>query len=211
MLPQEIPDISQDTNLYNYVLDPLTVIVKLAIISNKADGAKFRVAKNVMYIQETGMWQGLVRSLYGSNKTEIQYLYNPIHLACCHFLNIRYVDKTPKIANLFKAAIKGLEALKITYKQCPVIVICINNYINLIENYLEGYYNDTLFKHDLLTPYYRNEDVELMHTYWSGDRIKFVLDIIDFLDGNGAAGSYVQSLEIFINNVDSDICNILRK
>lgn len=211
MLPEEIPDISSDTNLYYYVLDPLTVIVKLAIISNKTSGAKFRVSKNVMHIQETGMWQGLVRSLYGTNKTEIQYLYNPIHLACCHFLNMRYVDKTPKITALFRAAIDGLNALKITYKQSPVIVICMNNYINLIENYLDGYYNETLFKADLLTPYYRDESVNVLYTYWTGDRIKFVLDIIDFLRGNGSAVNYVQSLEIFINNVDSDIVKILDK
>lgn len=203
-----LPDFNKDVNLTHFVLDPLSVIVKLAIISNKPIGTKFRVHQHNILIQETGLWQSTVRMYFGNNKTEIQYLYNPIFLACCQYLSLKFVDKTPNICKLFKAAIKGLENLKETYKSCPIIVLCLNYYICLVENHLEQFFNETLFKNDMMTPFYKNENMALLASYWNSDRIKIVLDIIEFLHKEYAASNYVQSLEIFMNNTDADVVKI---
>lgn len=93
----EIPDNSKHVNYQLFILDPLSVIIKLAIFSNKSVGTKFRIQDNVIYIQEPGYFQSICRLYYNVNKTEIQYLYNPIHFACLHFLSPRFTDKTPNI------------------------------------------------------------------------------------------------------------------
>jgi hypothetical protein len=67
---------------------------------------------------------------------------------------------------------------------------------------LEEHYNDALFKKDGMTGYYRGELVSLMNAQWNPDRIKMVLDMIEFLCKDYAAADYVQSLEIFIHNID---------
>jgi hypothetical protein len=193
---------NKNTNLTIFVLDPLSVIIKLAIISNKPVGTKFRIFDNMIQLQEPGLFQSIVRYYFSANKTEIQYLYNPISLACNHFLNMRCTEKTPAIMKLFKCALVGLEKLKETYGDCPIIVLCLHSYSNLIENYLEGHYNDALFKKDAMTAFYRTELVALMNSQWNPDRIKMVLDMIEFLCKDYAAANYVQSLEIFINNID---------
>lgn len=193
---------NKNTNLTIFVLDPLSVIIKLAIISNKPVGTKFRIFDNMIQLQEPGLFQSIVRYYFSANKTEIQYLYNPISLACNHFLNMRCVEKIPAIMKLFKCALLGLEKLKETYSDCPIIVLCLHSYSNLIENYLEGHYNDALFKKDAMTAFYRTELVALMNAQWNPDRIKMVLDMIEFLCKDYAAANYVQSLEIFINNID---------
>jgi hypothetical protein len=50
LITAEIPDNQKNTNYSLFILDPLSVIIKLAIFSNKAVGTKFRIQDNVMYI-----------------------------------------------------------------------------------------------------------------------------------------------------------------
>jgi hypothetical protein len=201
----EIPDNSKNINYKLFVLDPLSIIIKLAILSNKPVGTKFRVQDNVMYIQEPGYFQSICRIYYNANKTEIQYLYNPIHFACENFLCSRFTDKTPGIKKLFSCAINGLNKLKDTYKTCPVIVLCLNLYIGVIENSLEEYTFDKIFKKDAMTSIYDEITLRNLNGFWSNDRIKVVLDMIDFLCKDYSASNNVQALEIFINHIDTEI------
>lgn len=202
--------IDKNLNFTVFVLDPLSVIIKLAIISNKPIGTKFHIYDNLIKLQEPGLFQSIVRYYFSANKTEIQYLYNPISLACDHFLNVKYSDKTPAIKKLFKCALSGLDKLKETYSDCPIIILCLHSYSNLIENYLEGHYNESLFKKDVMTAYYRGELVSLMNSQWNPDRIKMVLDMIEFLCKDFSAANYVQSLEIFINNIDLNMKTLIK-
>jgi hypothetical protein len=201
----EIPDNSKNINYKLFVLDPLSIIIKLAILSNKPVGTKFRVQDNVMYIQEPGYFQSICRIYYNANKTEIQYLYNPIHFACENFLCSRFTDKTPGIKKLFSCAINGLSKLKDTYKTCPVIILCLNLYIGVIENSLEEYTFDKIFKKDAMTSMYDEIALRNLNGFWSNDRIKVVLDMIEFLCKDYSASNNVQALEIFINNIDTEI------
>lgn len=204
----EIPDNSKNMNYKLFVLDPLSVIIKLAIISNKPIGTKFRIHDNVMYLQEPGYFQSICRIYYNTNKTEIQYLYNPIHFACEKFLSMQFTDKTPSIKKLFSCAINGLVKLKETYKASPVIVLCLNLYIGLIENSLDEYAFDKIFKKDAMTSIYDENTVMSLNGFWSNDRIKVVLDLIEFLCKDYLASNNVQALEIFINNIDLEIVKI---
>jgi hypothetical protein len=205
----EVPDDYRKINQKNFILDPLSVIVKLAIFSNKPVGTKFRIQNNVMYIQEPGYFQSICRLYYNVNKTELQYLYNPIQHACLHFLNYTVTEKTPNIRKLFRCAIQGLDKLKETYRDCHLVVLCLNLYINLIENHLDEYGIEKMFKKDSMSSFYDESRLLTLNHFWTGDRIKVVLDIIDFLCKDYSASNNVQSLEIFINNIDTEIAKLM--
>ena len=205
----EIPDNAKNINYRLYILDPLSVIVKLAIISNKPVGSKLCIKDNVICIQEPGFFQSMCRLYFNANKTDLQYLYNPIQIACEHYLNVKYMEKTPEIKKLFKCALRGLDRMKETYKACPIIVLCLHSYSTLIENHLEGYYNDTIFKKDIMTAVYNNETVNLLIVQWTAEKIKIVLDMIEFLSKDYMAANNVQSLEIFINNIDGGVSHLV--
>ncbi len=64
----EIPDNSKNINYKLFVLDPLSIIIKLAILSNKPNGTKFRVQDNVMYLHHIYYMSGLWKTL----KTELK-------------------------------------------------------------------------------------------------------------------------------------------
>jgi hypothetical protein len=142
-----MPD-DNNSNLHLYILDPLSVIIKLAIISNKPIGTKIRIDNNIIYLQEPGPFQAVCRYVLKSNKTDIQYLYNPIELACNKYLTKTVIQQHPKIKDLFKCAQNGILKLIETYKTCSVMRICLNYYLSLIANYLDEKNNDTLFRKD---------------------------------------------------------------
>jgi hypothetical protein len=205
-----LPDNAKNTNYKLYVLDPLSTIIKLAIIGNKPVGTKLFIQDNVIYLQEPGIFQALCRMYYHTSKTDLQYLYNPIYFACQTYLSEKFIDKTPAIKKLFSSAIVGLGRLKETYKSCPIIPLCLNLYISVIENHLDEHLVNSLFKRDAMTTHYDGGTLVTLQNFWSSDRIKVVLDIIEFLCKDYSAANNVQSLQIFMVNTDADISKLLQ-
>jgi hypothetical protein len=204
-----LPDNNIAINTKLFILDPLTVIIKLAILSNKPIGTKICIQNNVLYFQEPGPFQAICRYFYNTNKTDLQYMYNPIQIACQHFLTKEYVQKNPRMKILFKCAQQGLEKLMETYKNCAIIRLCINYYYTLIANYVDDIYNDKLFHKDGMTPLYGQEIVNALNNQWTQEKIKVILNLIEFLNGDTMAEDNVKSLENIVNNIDKSSQKIL--
>ena len=111
MINESLPDNNTQINLKTFVLDPLSVIIKLAVIGNKPVGTKILITNNVIYLQEPGPFQALCRIFFKTNKTDLQYMYNPIELSCKQFLSKEFVKTTPRIKNLFTCAQNGIKRL----------------------------------------------------------------------------------------------------
>jgi len=204
----EIPD-NKTVDLQLYILDPLSVIIKLAILSNKPIGTKICISKNIIFLQEPGPFQALCRYIFSTNKTDIQYIYNPIQLACQQYLSKDAVLKNPKLKELFKCAQNGLLRLCETYKSCSIIRLCINYYATLIDNYLKEIYNDELFKNDLMTPLYTSELTKIFTKLWTQDRIKIILNLTTFLIGDEHATANVKSVETIMVDIDTQVQNLI--
>ena len=80
-----LPENNNNINIKLFILDPLSVIIKLAIISNKPIGTKILIQNNIIHFQEPGLFQAICRYMLNTNKTDLQYMYNPIQLACQFF------------------------------------------------------------------------------------------------------------------------------
>lgn len=201
-------------SIQKYILDPLSVIIKLAILSKKRDGCKISVSNNIVYIQEAGIFQSFVRYLFKNNKVDIQYLYNPIELACTKFLNKDYLKNNIKIKKLFINAQRGLETLMETYKNFTIITHTLYMYYNIIANHLGEIYNPKLFIKDNISSIYNDELVKNLHSIWSEERIKVVLNMIEFIDQDKGSEHSVRCLDEFMIIIDQEIptkINILEK
>ena len=221
-----IPD-DDNTNLHLYILDPLSVIIKLAIISNKPIGTKLRMYNNIIYFQEPGPFQALCRYFLKSNKTDIQYLYNPIEIACKQYLletetetetkpkteTDTYTKPKTKLnhtfINLFKCAQNGLLKLIETYKNCSVMRICLNYYVSLISNYLEEKNNVSLFRKDDMTKFYTTDTIDKLSQIWNSNKISIVLNLTSFLSNDNFPEMNVKSLETIIDGIDKEVSQIL--
>ena len=199
-----LPD-NKTNNLHLFLLDPLSVIIKLAILSNKPFGTKICIDKNVIYLQEPGVFQAFCRIIFNSNKTDLQYLYNPIEIACKTYLT----KQNTKMKDLFKCAQNGILKLMETYKNCSIMRLCLNYYFTLISNYLEDKFNETLFRKDNMTPFYTDELITNMTKIWTQDKITIVLNLTTYLTSNENAETDVKSLETIMNGIDKTFQTIM--
>jgi hypothetical protein len=209
MINESLPDNNTQINLKTFVLDPLSVIIKLAVIGNKPVGTKILITNNVIYLQEPGPFQALCRIFFKTNKTDLQYMYNPIELSCKQFLSKEFVKTTPRIKNLFTCAQNGIKRLIETYKTNSIICLTLNYFNVIITNHVEQTYNETIFNKDGMTSLYTKELLEQVFTYWTQEKIKVVLDLISFLTNDKSASSNVKSLENIMETNDIELSKIL--
>lgn len=196
-----LPD-NRPLDQHLFILDPLSVIIKLAILSNKPVGTKLCISRNIIYFQEPGMFQGLCRYFLKTNKTDLQYLYNPIELACKHYLSEKSVEENPGLKDLFQCAQNGLLKLIETYKQSSIMRLCLNYYFTLISNHIQKTHVENLFRKDNMTPLYTTELVGNLNKLWTEDRIKIILNLTTYLINNENANTDVKSMENIMDNID---------
>jgi hypothetical protein len=229
-MSNQLPDDNPAINQKNYLLDPLSVIVKLAILANKPVGTKVCIQNNVMTFQDPGLFQGFCRTMYNLNKTDLHYMYNPIQLACSHFLSapaaltsedkssavnyrvplIRsdasgsafFVKSRPRMRNLFAYAQKGLERLMETYRTNSTIRHSLNYYHAIIANYVDAKYNPHLFRKDGMSVLYGDELIVSLNGQWTDKWIKAVLDMNGFLSDESISSENIRVLESLMMTID---------
>ena len=122
--------------LQKYILDPLSTIIKLAILGKKNVGCKILIGNNQIHIQENGLFQGIARYYMGVTKNDIHYLSIPVEIACKRYLTLEKINMVPDLVIIFKCAQDGLNNLMETYNIHPIIVHCLKYYYSIIDTYL---------------------------------------------------------------------------
>jgi hypothetical protein len=204
-----IPHDNTKINVKSYILDPLSVIIKLAILSNKPVGTKLLIQNNVIYFQEPGPFQSICRMIYNTNKTDLQYIFNPLNIACLQFLSKSFLEKTPRIKLLFIYAQNGIKKLIETYKTCSIITLTLNYYYALLNNHIQQIYNESMFIKDGFTSYYTQDICYTLNKQWLDEKIKVVLDIITFLTKCGDSSPNTKSLETIMEGIDENTKKII--
>ena len=199
--------LENSTKKQTFLLDPLSVIIKLAILSNKPIGTKMLIKNNTIYFQEPGIFQAITRYFYKTTKDDLQYLYNPIYIACSTFLTKENIQKIPRLKNLFICAQKGLKNLIETYNNCSIISLCLNYYYAIITNYIEQK-NESIFHNDYITELYSKELIVILNEQWTQEKIKVILDLISFLINDAMAANNVKSLETIMESNDLNSQNL---
>ena len=199
--------LENSTKKQTFLLDPLSVIIKLAILSNKPIGTKMLIKNNTIYFQEPGIFQAITRYFYKTTKDDLQYLYNPIHIACSTFLTKENIQKIPRLKNLFICAQKGLKNLIETYNNCSIISLCLNYYYAIITNYIEQK-NESIFHTDYISELYTKELIVILNEQWTQEKIKVILDLISFLINDAMAANNVKSLETIMESNDLNSQNL---
>jgi hypothetical protein len=101
------------TNIFkpkeNTRLDPLTTLIKLAILPFKPEGTKLSIDNNYIFYSENTLYQFAVRTYYGDSYNDLRDITKPLHKAVAWYFD------DAKMKYLFDNAINGLEKLKQTY------------------------------------------------------------------------------------------------
>ena len=182
-----------------FILNPLTVIIKLSILSCKPIGTKIHIQNNIIYFQEPGMFQSLARYIFNSNKSHLQYIYNPIKIACQTYLSSSKEFPT-NIINLFISAKNGIENLMKTYITCPMTILCLKYYHEILSNYIVD--KDFVVDKEITTELYTNDILQKFKEQWNSSKLKIVIDLMDFVSKHDE--NNIKSLETIIQTIDED-------
>lgn len=185
-----------------FILDPLSLIIKLAILGKKPLRTKLSITNHRIVIHEAGIFQGIVRYYNNSTKQDLRYLQIPIEIACMQYIILpTYQDRREDIVSLFKQASQGLENLASTYKDKDesMVVMCINHYINLIHNAISM--NSIIMSKDTedVRKYYNAHFMNRAKNIWKNNKLDIVLHFSKSLD------THLRSLEIFMEGIDDDM------
>lgn len=93
------------------ILDPMSTIVRLAILSYKEKGTKLSIHNNSLSFQAPNYFQAPLRWGYSDDRADLHNLHNPIAKALDWYdLKLDYVR------TLFELARKGIDTIKECYK-----------------------------------------------------------------------------------------------
>ena len=142
------------------VLEPMQVMIQLALLSHCQIGSKISVSNNILTIQKPKWYQGSVRWWNGDNKDDLYYLFHAIRRYYKW-----YKSQDNDIYNfILEAAIKGIDQLIQTYKHTEKTSI--QHTLSLYKNVLD-LESEQLFKD------------ETEHTTKMDDVFKAVLKLYD--------------------------------
>lgn len=161
------------------ILDPLTTMIKLAILGYKPQGTKLAIDNNKIYFQEPSFTQGLLRWAYGNKRYELHHLLNPIVKA------VKRCDLTnPSIRSIFTLAINGLERLKSSYNNSSSVVIhSLDLYTNIINNVLVNDKEENRIKNNSLIHTVQDDDemqnnISIFSNLWLDEEINLVAKML---------------------------------
>jgi hypothetical protein len=161
------------------ILDPLTTMIKLAILGYKPQGTKLAIDNNKIYFQEPSFTQGLLRWAYGNKRYELHHLLNPI------VKGVKRCDLTnPSIRSIFTLAINGLERLKSSYNNNSSVVIhSLDLYTNIINNALVNDKDENRIKNNSLIHTVQDDDeiqnnISIFSNLWLDDEINLVAKML---------------------------------
>lgn len=115
----------------NFILDPLTCIIRLSLLNFKEIGTKISISDNRITYQEPNIFQGPIRWTHGDAREDLHNLYYPIVKATQWYDN-------KKNTILFKYARNGLRKLTQSYNRNSITSHSITHYISVIENFINN-------------------------------------------------------------------------
>lgn len=102
------------------LLEPLTCIIRLAMLNFQEIGTKIAIYNNRISSQLPNIMQGAKRWVYGNKRNELHHLYKPI------LISLKYYDRSnhSDISTIFDYAVGGLENLTQTYSEHENDIVC---------------------------------------------------------------------------------------
>ena len=177
----------------NLILEPLTVIFRLAILKYKPPYTKLSIKDNGIVYQGPTYDQGFIRMMEGDTREDLHNLYHPI-LKCVEW----YSQDSYKF--LYDECITGLNILNSVYDRNSTIRHTISHYISVIQN-----------KENIDEDIDINPIIDKLKEVWEFSEIQSAISLLKLIHDDVNRDIYLESLELILQNKESFIHDLLKK
>jgi len=116
----------------NIIIDPISCLVKLSILSLYPKGTKISISNNGLSFNNSTIFQGSIRFIQGDCREDLHNIFKPIQKSIEWYWNTEEYGKT--IEELFHMSELGLINLKNCYEANSTIQHSLDYYISYIKN-----------------------------------------------------------------------------
>ena len=214
------------------ILEPITSIVKLALLYFKSDSTKISFYNYGIYYDDPSdnifMYHAFNRKIRGDSREDISVLNGMIvNYLDWYIINNEDSVLCSKFVGILKHAINGLKKIKQTYVKTQNlnlnsnVTLTLQYYINLIVDVLENiekYKNVKVFKE--YTSYIECDqinlvDVKKIREIWSDDEINTLYSDLEFCFDKNHSMDYVHAKVKGLNDIlqkkDCQFCDTVKK
>lgn len=185
-------------NSNSQILDPLTTVIRLSILSFKQIGTKISINLNKIEYQEPNILQGTFRWSNGDKRSDLHNLCNPLKICRTKY----NPDNDERILNIYNKAITGLKNLQSLYDEnSDSTSHALSHYINILNGFE--------FKID-------KEQLEIYNKFskvWTDNDIDIINDILIEIENkctqNEDFSCYLNSIDAILNGKDNEIKKVL--
>ena len=123
------------------ILEPLQVMIQLALLSHSPIGTKLSISDNLLHVQEPSWSQGMLRWYMNDNKDDLYYLFQAIR----RYYMWYKPENCAIYSKILQTAINGLKRLQETYENTEKTSIkhTLSLYTNILSLETPDLFNDT--------------------------------------------------------------------
>jgi len=200
---------TSNTTYNKQILDPLTTLIKIALLNFKDKGTKLSINANKISFHSPTVLQGSIRWHNGDNRLDLHNLCNPIERV------VEWYDcKDPHIGNIFQLACNGLKKLRDSYngiENSNIVCDALSHYISILQDNLE---KDIKPEQINVVTQSENNINKSLRNMWELDEISIISSLLLLAKSRRHCQdiSYiVNSIECLVNEKDNILHEIILK
>ena len=206
---------NEKTNYHDNILEPISTVIKLAVISFLPIGTKISIKDNNIHVQNPSFLQGVFRWSNGDKFSDMHNLIHPLK----KFMDLRetsIIFNDNKSDLFISLAVKGLQKLKKTYAENSIVI----QTFELYEDILTGVKirrNSMGSETSSETERTTFDIYEKFNALWVVEEIEIVHNILSHLnksyheqeEGETISNPYLASLVVILDKKEKETTNIL--
>ena len=215
LIPKYLAKYLFNKEVKHFVLDPLTCIIRCAILGYKPKGTKISISENKISFCDPNFLQGTLRWTSGDKREDLHNIYNPI-LKSTQW----YSRENEDINNIFKLAKRGLDKLKNSYEENSIISHSLELYINIIDLFINtsGECMNDFFKskegdlENIENSIEDNKIYKQLKDLWNDNQIKIVNSILIQVESDKKnSREWLEALDIILSSKEKCVNDIIIK
>jgi len=192
---------TQPKEKIDMILEPLQVLIQLAILSFLPVGTKISISNNILHLQQPTLFQGVTRWYQQDNKDDLYYLFHAIR----RYYKWYKIKDDEVFSRVLELSIKGIEKLIETYNKIGITTIThtLNLYKNILNQDTEDLFKDNSDKSisvddvfERITDLY---DRKLLVVIYS------MFQIMEEEENDKKLQNYITGLGYILNPINEDI------